>query len=140
MSNHNDYYNLLTEWQEAKAAKDAATKHEAYLRSLIVQGTFGDLLKPGAELVEGTRAHKLPDQRKVKAKFPVNRRIDSDVLEGGLAAAMAEKFNIDVYERLVRRKPELSVSEYKKHLSPEARALFDQCVTTTPGTPTIEIV
>jgi len=131
---HQAYYKLLEDWQQAVAQKKAAEKLEAHLRAQIVRSTFGENPK------EGTSTHELPDHRKVKVKQSMYRRVDKDMLDAGLASQMMEQFNIDVYDRLVRLKPDLSVSEYKKHLKPEPLALFNQCVTTKPGTPTIEIV
>lgn len=71
-----------------------------------------------------------------KAQHVISRNID----EGALTT-LSPKFKeaLIVVDKLVKRKPELAVGEYRK-LTEEQRKLFDQALIVKPGSPQLEIV
>ncbi len=129
--------NIVTEadvaaWYEANEALKKAKAAEMLLR-LRVFGAFF----PAP--VEGTNTVTLPAVNGVpfalKAKYPINRKVDPALLE-----VMKEAFaqhNISV-DKLIKYTPELVLSEYRT-LTAEETSLFDRVLDIKPGTPALEV-
>lgn len=127
--NPDPYLQLLSEWEEIKREMDALKVKELDKRLLLCAGAF-------ANPKEGTNTHKLPDGRKVVAKYTTNRKIDEAALQSALTAV--REAGCANHDRLVRMKPELAKAEWNT-LSDEMKLLFSPAVIATPGTPQLEI-
>ena len=86
--------------------------------------------------VEGTNTVPLANGYVIKWKFPINRTVDKASLPTVRGMLEAKGVNVD---DLIRMKPELSVSEYKK-TSSDTIKILSLCVTEKPGLPSYEIV
>jgi hypothetical protein len=86
--------------------------------------------------VEGTNSTPLPQNWVLKGTYKLDRKLDVAVLPSVLQQLREQNVVADV---LIQNKPELVVKQYKA-LSPENRAIFDQCLTTKPALPTLELV
>lgn len=86
--------------------------------------------------VEGTNTVPLANGYVIKWKFPINRTVDKAALPTVREMLKAKGVNMD---DLIRMKPELSVSEYKKASSDTVKIL-SLAVTEKPGSPSYEIV
>lgn len=85
---------------------------------------------------EGTNSYDLPAGWVLKGKHTINRSVDVASLTQ-LTPLLREKgYAID---KLIRYKPELAITEYKK-LTDAERCVFDQVLTIKNGSPGIEIV
>jgi hypothetical protein len=85
---------------------------------------------------EGTAYADLPEGWRLKRAISYSRKIDVKVVESLRAPLKALHQSLD---KLVDWKPSLITKEYRE-LTAEARAIFDTCLTTTPGLPTLELV
>jgi hypothetical protein len=72
----------------------------------------------------------------LKGGHVINRSVDEAALLV-LASTFAEK-KLPV-DKLIKRKPELVIGEYRK-LTKEEQLLFDQALVIKPGTPSLEVV
>lgn len=86
--------------------------------------------------VEGTNTFKLHNGYVVKFTHKINRTLDSAALSTVREMLTEKNVNLD---DLIRMKPELSVSAYKK-LPEDSRKIMDLAITAKPGTPSYEIV
>ena len=116
-------------WLLAKKEKAAATLTESTLRHKIFNFFF-------PMPTEKTQNAALGGGYGLKGKQDTNRSVDPGVLQ-----AMGQKFvdagiNLGV---LVKWKPELAVSEYRK-LTDAQRVLFDECLTIKEGSITLDFV
>ena len=130
--NHDE---LILEWDKAKKELARLKVLESDLRQLIINSDFKNHKLDGTENVELGKGYKLKAVFKTNYSFP-----DKDKLDVVLAAI--EKAGPDgeyVAERLVKYKPELSVSEYKK-LDEVYKKLIDTVIITKPTSPTLELV
>lgn len=84
---------------------------------------------------EGTCSVEV-DGWQIKRSISYTRKIDARVVESLRAPLKALHQSLD---KLVDWKPSLITKEYRE-LTAEARAIFDTCLTTTPGLPTLELV
>lgn len=116
-------------WQEAKKQLDALKESEMAMRKHIVASQF-DADKIGAQNVELGKGWKL------KAVTKVRYNVDRDTDKVDNVLDQLEDWQAD---RLVKWKPELSVSEYKK-LDDEDRAKVDAIVTIVPSSPELSLV
>lgn len=124
---------ILMTWQNVKSILDAAKTREAELRAAIVDREF-------ASLTDGTQNVELGKGYILKAVGKLNYNLDSDKTNEALDELIASGNDGPfVAERLVKFKPSLSVSEYKK-LTPERQRFFDEALTITQGAPTLTIV
>ena len=127
---------LLTKWQDAKNALDAAKAIEADLRRQVMETLFNF---DENELREGTENIELGNGYIAKAVFKTSYKLTSDV------DSMLDKLEEEseegefIAKRLVNFKPELSVSEYKK-LPANLRAIANMAIVTKPAMPSFEIV
>lgn len=131
-----DLVNAVDRWEEAKAALAAAKKAEGELRAIVVALAFPN--NPAD--AEGTKRVPLGNDREVKAVFKLNYSLDADLTDEALSAMEDDseegKF---LAERLVKWKPELSVSEFRK-LPPKFKVKITSALTVKPATPSLEIV
>lgn len=139
-TNSNYRMQVLDTWQEAKKALDAAKAAEAAARNEVVK-LFSE--KASDPMAEGTE-NIATGVGTVKFKHTLNYKLDTsndgDKLDKVLDAIekSMEGGNI-IAERLVKWKPELSISEYRL-LSPENKKRIDAVLTVTPGAKSVEIV
>lgn len=85
---------------------------------------------------EGTNDLALPNGWKAKAVYKLDRKLD----EAALPAVMDALRKLDVIaESLVRYKPELDTKAYKA-LSDANQAIFNQCLTIKPASPSLELI
>lgn len=122
---------LLQKWNEAKKGLDYYKDLEVSLRKQVTEEFFGENLKEGS-------GNKIPlsDGFILQATVAYRREVDNEVYHA-IANDLSEQ-GVDL-ARLVTYSPKLSTSEYKK-LSEEARKIFDSCVETKVGSPSIKIV
>lgn len=139
MFNDSERNTLLKKHMDATIALAAAKKLESDLRMEVLRELFDydeNILRSGTENID------LGDKWVCKAEFKTTYKLNDkdyavekmlDKLEG-----MGEE-GMFLAERMVKFKPELSISEYKT-LSPKYKAIVDTIVTTKNGLPTISIV
>ena len=121
--------------KELAAAKDA----EATLRKEVLAEAFA--FDPEA-LREGTENFELGNGYKLKAVFKISRNLNNENEAVDKVLSKIEKTGPEgafIAERLVKWKPELSVSEYKK-LPEKFKKLFDEVVTSKEAMPALEMV
>lgn len=123
----------LIEWQAAATALEAAKATEAKLRIEVV-GLFP------FDDEEGTQNIDLANGWKLKAVKKQNYKLDALKVDAALEKmeklGEAEKL---LAERLVKFKPELSISEYRI-LPANCRGIIDDVLTVSPGMPSLELV
>ncbi len=90
----------------------------------------------GLPTEEGQQAEELAGGWTLKYKTPFVRKIDARVVESLRAPLKTLHVSLD---RLIEWKPSLVTKEYRE-LTAEAKAIFDACLTTTAGMPTLELV
>ena len=120
--------------KELAAAKDA----EAALRKEVLAEAFA--FDPEA-LREGTENFELGNGYKLKAVFKISRNLNNENEAVDKVLSKIEKTGPEgafIAERLVKWKPELSVSEYKK-LPEKFKKLFDEVVTSKEAMPSLEL-
>jgi len=130
--------NKILAWQEAVKTIAAAKDAEAALRKEVLKECFNF----ESDEREGTENVELGNGYKLKAVFKLNRRLDNKDEGVDKALTKIEKSGPEgqfVADRLVKWKPELSLSEYKK-LPDKFKKLIDEVLTASPGTPSLELV
>ena len=121
--------------KELAAAKDA----EATLRKEVLAEAFA--FDPEA-LREGTENFELGNGYKLKAVFKISRNLNNENEAVDKVLAKIEKTGpegVFIAERLVKWKPELSLTEYKK-LPEKFKKMFDKVVTSKEAVPSLELV
>ena len=116
-------------WNEAKLALAKAKARESLLRAKIVKTFF-------ATPKEGTNYHELGAGYKLKLVHKIDRSIDAPLYTN--LATQFKDLEIDT-DQLAETKLSLKVAFYKK-LTEEQRLVVDQCITSKPGSPTLEFV
>lgn len=127
-----DQQAALATWYQAQQAAEAAKTviaREQKLRKELCAAL-------NLSTDEGTRREELPDGWALKYKTPYVRKIDARLVQTLRAPLEAMHVSIDT---LVEWKPSLVTDTYRE-LTAEARAVFDACLTTTAGAPTVELV
>jgi hypothetical protein len=120
----------LVQWYLACDELARAKKAELLLRLKIFKHHF-------PTPVEGTNTIVLPDSYQLKATHKISRKVDEPALIA--LAPELEKAEVPVAD-LIKREPELVLSEYRK-LEGDKLHLFDRCLIIKPGeTPGLEIV
>lgn len=130
---------LITSWENAKAASANAVELERNLRSQVMAICF-----PNAKV--GTNNLELGRGYTLKAVKKLNYKLDNDTVDAAIEKVEAlGNEGAFLAERLVKFKPELSVSEYNKldaanptHV--KIKALIDDVLTISDGSPTMEVV
>lgn len=126
-------------WEQAVKALAAAKDAEAALRKEVLAEAFS--FDPEA-LREGTENFELGNGYKLKAVFKISRNLNNENEAVDKVLAKIEKTGpegVFIAERLVKWKPELSVTEYKK-LPEKFKKLFDEVVTSKEAMPALELV
>ena len=126
-------------WEAAVKALAAAKDAEAALRKEVLAEAFA--FDPEA-LREGTENFELGNGYKLKAVFKISRNLNNENEAVDKVLSKIEKTGPEgafIAERLVKWKPELSVSEYKK-LPEKFKKLFDEIVTSKEAMPSLELV
>lgn len=127
----------ILQWQEAVKALAVAKEAEAALRNEVIAANFASHKEE-----EGTENIELGNGYKLKAVFKLSYTLDNKEEGVDKALTKLEKMGAEgqfVAERLVRWKPELSVSEYKK-LAEKYKKIIDEVLTTKPGLPSLELI
>jgi len=131
---------LLADWKKAKAELDEVKSREAQLRGLVVEvfSQEKDPMKSGVENVDVGWGFNLKIEHKLN--FKLDNANDCEKLNGVLNAIEISMAGGNIIaDRLVKWKPELSVSEYKL-LSPENKARIDSVLTVTPASKSVELI
>lgn len=90
----------------------------------------------GLSTDEGTQTTELPEGWALKYKTPYKREVDARIVESLRAPLKACRVSLD---SLIEWEPKLKTKEYRE-LTAEAKKIFDACLTTTTGMPTLELV
>lgn len=135
----------LARWYQLQKDLARIKSEEALLRSLVFKAFF-------PVPAEGTNSVPLNDGTGavIKAQHVINRAVDVgsfDALRAAQTAAIeAEKTDGVIanapklpFDKLVKWKPEVAITEYRK-LTAEEQLYFDQCLVIKPGSPQLEIV
>ena len=129
----------LLAWKQADAAKDAAVANEKQLRAKIIElfSTETNEMHSGTETIDLNF-----DRYVLKITHKLNYSLaDREAVSAALAQIAVSREdgggNI-IAERLVKWKPELSVSEYKK-LDGGQRAMIDKVLTIKPASKEVEL-
>jgi hypothetical protein len=126
-------------WEAAVKALAAAKDAEAALRHEVLAEAFQ--FDPEA-LREGTENFELGNGYKLKAVFKISRNLNNENDAVDKVLSKIEKAGAEgqfIAERLVKWKPELSVSEYKK-LPEKFKKMIDEVVTSKEAAPSLELV
>lgn len=126
-------------WEAAVKLLAAAKDAEAALRKEVLAEAFA--FDPEA-LREGSENFELGNGYKLKAVFKISRNLNNENEAVDKVLAKIEKTGpegVFIAERLVKWKPELSVTEYKK-LPEKFKKLFDEVVTSKEAMPALELV
>lgn len=133
---------LLMDWEAKKAALETAKAAELAARIAAVD-FMADPQKVGK-----TDNVELGNGYKAKLKIPINYgfvknsedKIDQARIEKALSKIERDGATGElIAERLIKWDPKLSLSEYKL-LTPKHKAIIDEVIVTSEGTPTLEIV
>lgn len=126
----------IMQWTEAAKKLAEAKEVELALRNEVIALNFEGHKESGTENVELGNGYKL------KAVFKLNYRLNNTDDAVDKALSKLEKAGTEgafIAERLVKWKPELSVTEYGK-LDPKFKKIIDEVITTSPGAPSLELV
>ena len=126
----------ILQWTEAAKKLAEAKAVELALRNEVVAINFADHKESGTENVELGNGYKL------KAVFKLNYSLNNTDDAVDKALSKLEKAGTEgafIAERLVKWKPELSISEYNK-LDTKFKKIIDEVIKTSPGTPSLELV
>lgn len=118
----------LDEWHRLSLELTKIKTSEMLLRMKIFNGVF---INPK----EGTNKFDLGGGFQLTATYPIDRKIDPAILASLAPELRTMGIRLD---DLVKQKPELSISEYRK-LTDEQRKEFDQAITAKPGSPQLKL-
>lgn len=122
-------YELLYNWYSKKEELAKVQAQERTLRQSVVNVFFPDGLN------ENTNKIKLDTGDDLVVTQPYTRKVDKAIFSQILPDLI--EAGVDVNE-VTETKVELRVAAYRK-LTAEQLAIFDECVTTTPGSPQVKI-
>lgn len=122
-------YELLYNWYSKKEELAKVQAQERALRQSVVNVFFPDGLN------ENTNKIKLDTGDDLVVTQPYTRKVDKAIFSQILPDLI--EAGVDVNE-VTETKVELRVAAYRK-LTAEQLAIFDECVTTTPGSPQVKI-
>ena len=118
----NEWFSLVPELKRMKA-------REMELRKSLFNGAF-------PFPTEGTNSFDLEGGYKLKGTYKLERSVDTAAFQ----ALSKEMKEADIAaDGMLRFKASLVAAEYKR-LDDEQRHLFDQCIITKPGSPSLEII
>lgn len=122
-------YEKIGQWNELQRQLEAIKQQELTLRKELFEEAF-------ANPAEGTNTLDLPEGWKLKGNYKLNRKLD----EAALPEVLKELRKLHVKtDSLIKYKPELSTTEFRK-LTPEQEKVLAAAMVTTPGTPSLELV
>lgn len=127
---------VIGEWNDAVAALAKAKELESKLRTELVTRKFPSHKDSGTENAE------LANGWKLKAVFKQNYNLQNkdDAVDKALSKIeKTSEAGAFIAARLVKWKPELSVTEYKA-LEPKLKKIIDEVLTISDGTPALELV
>ncbi len=121
------------QWVELKAQLPKVRDDEMELRKKIAATHY-----PGTPV--GTNTHLFPEDdprygKRLVVKYSESYKVD--VASAQLIVPRLAEVGITNINDYLDWKPELKKTEYKK-LTPEQKAIFDECLTITIGSPTVE--
>lgn len=122
-------YELLYNWYSKKEELAKVQAQERALRQSVVNVFFPDGLN------ENTNKIKLDTGDDLVVTQPYTRKVDKAIFSQILPDLI--EAGVDVNE-VTETKVELRVAAYRK-LTAEQLAIFDECVTTTSGSPQVKI-
>lgn len=130
---------LVANWRKAQEALESAKAIEAELRKQVAVEVFAydeNALKKGTENVELGRGWKIKGE--FKLSYSLNNKDDATLkmLEKLKKAGAEGQF---IAERIVKFKPELSVTEYN-NLNDKQKAIVDTVVSVKSAMPSISLV
>ena len=131
MSNNRD--TLIMDWNRADAEAKAAVVRERDLRKQVIEASF-DELKTGTNTLVLGAGYKL----KASVTQAYSPQKDADDSYTSLVNVLGQ-MNPETAKRLVRWKPEISVSAYKS-LTAEEQALINQVLVIKDNSPQLELV
>ena len=120
----------LAFWYENAKALASLKELESKLRTELIIELFNKDKDSGTESVE------MPNGFQLKATKKLDYKLDN---KQGQVEAVTAILEPELAKKLVKWKPELSVSAYKE-IDPQTQKLFDGCLTIKPGMPSLEIV
>ena len=124
-----EYLDLLKQWAKAQLKLALAKGLESELRAKIYLYSFDDP-------TEGTNSKPLANGYLLKAKLPIDRKVDESQIDSVRKLLAKAGGSLDA---VVRFKPELNVAVYKA-LPEKQKEIVDTMVTAEPGMPQLEIV
>ena len=125
-----DQNQLLMNWQKATTDLLIAKEYEMNMRKHIVGRLFPNA-KEGTNNFNLGNGYKLTAVVKFNYKFESNDKVQEMIME-------FERIDSDVSARLVKWKPEPSITEYRK-LTVMSKAIADKAIVITDATPSLEI-
>lgn len=127
--NSKKYLDKLKDWTEASEQLAIWKAKEISLRNELFEEGFKDP-------EEGVNDLELPGGWVLKATHKINRTLDEASLPAALEKLAAHGGKPDL---VVKWKPDLSVSEYRKLTEAQAQIL-EEAMTIKPGTPSLKLV
>ena len=125
-----DQNQLLMNWQKATTDLLIAKEHEMNMRKHIVGRLFPNA-KEGTNNFNLGNGYKLTAVVKFNYKFESNDKVQEMIME-------FERIDSDVSARLVKWKPEPSITEYRK-LTGMSKKIADKAILIIDATPSLEI-
>lgn len=127
---------LILEWQLTDEQLTRVKQRELELRNEVIKTIFKNYKETGVENFDLNQGYKL------KATFKINYSLNNK--DDAVDKALTKIENIGQYEKfvaakLIQWKPQLVLSEYKE-LSEECKKIIDEVITTSNGTPSLELV
>ena len=123
------YLGLLDAWEKSAQNLAIAKSQEISLRNAVYQFSFENPK-------EGTNSKPLHQGWLLKAKLPIDRKVDEAQISSVCELLAEVGGSLDA---VVRFEPKLNVAVYKA-LPENQREIVDLMVTAKPGTPQLEIV
>ena len=125
----NTLYAALGQWKTLNEQLASLKDQEAKLRKEIFELAF-----PAP--VEGANTLELPEGWKLKGTHKLNRSIDESALPAILETLRKKKVDT---EPLIKYKPELSISAFRK-MNPDHAHILEQALVIKPGMPSMELI
>lgn len=130
---------VLSAWKQASTEAKAWRDRESFLRKQVIDAFSNDQAPgySGTENIDIGWGHKLVILHKIT--YDLDKADNFANVDKALNQIehSQEGGNV-IAERLVKWKPELSVSEYKK-LTPAQKAMIDRVITIKDATPSVEL-
>ena len=125
-----DQLTSLQQWNEAKEELKRWRDKESELRDILVANLFNK------DIVESTETIQLANGWTLKATKKLNYKLDNTQ---GEVAALCASLPDSLSRSLVRWKPELSLSTYRK-LDPHTKQRLDAMLIIDPSKPSLDLI